>query len=305
LEDFSFFRNFCNLDTLRILFPVNHIEQLWPLEEEEEDFDFDNYEYANDEVVTPERKLRSAVFKKLAQIHLGHGFTVKHLELQNILPVPHAGMHADGLLSFLKSVVTLNISIAEVDSDVEIAADPTADDFYEIFKSEVTTLLKAPTTLESITYKGDRYAHGLDDLQWDGLWYPHLKCLCLEDVVFDNNSTESQHKVTRFILRHSSTLQELRMRSCMIDAENAPDIVTWTELFGVFKNNLESLRKFTFEPLPGRHEDDENEFRGYAFWGTEGGFSEYSEAEYGDPADAAADRQALVLFQAQLLQRMP
>jgi len=68
LEEFSFFPNFRHLETLLIIFPGSHsLEPLGPLDEGDEDFDFDNYDPSDNNLVTPERKLRSAIFKKLSQ----------------------------------------------------------------------------------------------------------------------------------------------------------------------------------------------------------------------------------------------
>ncbi|KAF4610772.1 hypothetical protein D9613_006463 [Agrocybe pediades] len=303
VDVFSHFQNFRNLETLYIHFPRNSMETLAVVEEEDEEFDFDGYDPYGDEHVTPERKIRTEVFKKISQIHLEHGFTVSTLVIQDLYPVPHTGMRAEGLPSFMKSLQKLVVSVSEVNADVETGADPTADEFYSGFKADLAPLLSAAMELRALEYEGDQFAHGFYDSHWDSFTFPHLESLSLENVAIRNDSPAgSWPPVIHFILRHRETLQQLHLGNCIIDSES-PIPFTWREVFSVFKERMKNLREFTFTPLPGRDEDDPDCFSGYGWWDTEGGYSEYFTGDGEEPADAMADRESLQALQMQLEQR--
>ena len=97
-----------------------------------------------------------------------------------------------------------------------------------------------------------------------------------------------------------------------MDDHRHTDSITWADFFHLFEKELNELKEFTFEPLPGRHDDDGDYFRGYAWWVAgvgRGEWTEYSENIWNgdDPdeglPDVPADREALLLFHEELAQR--
>jgi len=266
--------------------------------------------YDRDWLSSPYRRLQSDVLRMLAKVHVDTGFHVNTLELHRLFAFPNAGVYAHGLQSFLTPVKSLYVSLIGVGSDDKPEYD--AWELYDRFMEDLMVILKAPTSLESFTYSGDRFAHGLTAAQWDQLTYPHLKHICLEDIILGNmcilgTAQSKEHNYTCFINRHKATLERLELLSCVrhisqLRSNNNPEeCVTWSDLFEIFNDELQSLVEFTINPLPGRDADKEAEFFGcYMWYDDQGG---YRTDFLRDPVDPDADRLALARFQEKLAGR--
>ncbi|KAF9557081.1 hypothetical protein CPC08DRAFT_67225 [Agrocybe pediades] len=259
LDEFLHFHNFKRLEALCLVFPCTSMEPLEAMEEGDEPFDFEGFSYADDsfEQLTPQRKVRTEILKKLAWIHLEHGFTVRTFTMRGLYPISHTGMHANGLLSFMKSLRNLSITIPEIDVEVEDYAEPESTVFYEAFRKDFMHLLEAATELRTFEYEGDEFGGGLGSSHWDSLTFPHLESLRLRraSICHDSPGSIRTHALIKFILRHQATLKELHLGDCTIDVQSKT-MFTWGEVFDIFREELKDLRQFTFLPLPEADNSD-------------------------------------------------
>ncbi|KAF9557096.1 hypothetical protein CPC08DRAFT_820071 [Agrocybe pediades] len=307
LGEFSYFHNFKRLEALCLVFPSASMEPLERMEEGDEPFDFDNFSYDDDDFdghLSPQRKVRTESFKMLGRIHLEHGFTVPALTIRELHPVPHTGMHAEGLLSFMKSLRKLSIAIPEVDPESLDVAIPEPTELYEAFRKDLTPLLGAARELRTFEYEGDEFADGLDASQWDSLTFPRLESLHLRKVSIRNDSPDNirTHAILKFILRHRATLKQLHLGNCTIDVQSKT-LFTWREVFDIFSQELKNLRQFTFLPVPDL-EGDANPyliFSGYTLFDRDQYWRRHC-IPYGYDADALmlSDRESLQALQREL-----
>jgi len=296
VAEFSHFPLFPNLKTLRIHFPIN-----------QDEYDFLDQIHngdAEDQVpVSLNRRLQSEIFKECARLNLSRGFKVTSLELHNLFAFPNDGIHVDGFLeSFMKPLKSLHVSL----QGLRYTSD-TAKVFQERFmKHDLPALLRAPAeNLEMLTYAGDMNLYpGLHD-EWDTLFYPRLRYLNLEEVLFHNIAViepRPKHYIRRFILRHRDTLEELTLSSCacLVDSYNNGYTATWEEIFSLFQKELHNLLFFEIYPPPGEDVNSTRSYDGYVYEDTELGYMNFFD-EY--PGDEDADREALERFLEMLKQR--
>ncbi|KAF9555261.1 hypothetical protein CPC08DRAFT_138180 [Agrocybe pediades] len=276
LQDLLHLPNFPRLGTLRIYFPsIPGGEDTVALTDPDQPF------------ISHSRHLQRLLFQLCGRLHVGNDFQVNFFEMHNILPCPNKGLNDPNFRSFLRPLKGMAISILRAHPE----QNGTQEEWqaFQTFNTQMVQALRAPAELEYLAYGGDTIACGAQERweRWEALFFPRLKRLHLKDLLFDDCSSDSQvssSKALHFILQHGGTLEELVFESCSIGID---DSITWAQIFQVLEERMQKLVSFTFQPYPGRNDEDGNLLGGYSLLDPDTGVIPVT--TYADPPTEAQD----------------